>query len=87
MLAGPLANIIIGAAGGAVIGSLTELGIETKFVMDVVKSLQPGSSALFVIVRDADTRIILAALKPYEGELFQTTLSSEAQERMRSSCN
>ncbi len=79
----PLAGIVVGAAGGALVGRMADLGIDRQFVQDVSASLQPNSSALFVIVRDADPTIAIAALEPYQGTLYHTTLDPTVEEELR----
>ncbi len=79
----PLAGIVIGAAGGALVGRMVDLGIDKQFVQDVSESLQPNSSALFVIVRDADPSIVTAALEPYEGTLHHTSFDPSVEAELR----
>ncbi len=49
------------------------------------ESLKPNTSALFIIVRDADPTAALALLRNYNGTVLQTTLDSEAEENLRRS--
>ena len=79
----PLAGIVVGAAGGALAGRMADLGIDQRFVQDVSASLKPNSSALFVIVRDADPTIVIAALEPYQGTLYHTTLDPAVEAELR----
>lgn len=79
----PFAGLLIGAGGGAIIGRFLDLGVDGKFVKDVSDSLQPGTSALFVLVRDADPAVVRAALEGHHGTIIQTTLSDEAEENLK----
>jgi uncharacterized membrane protein len=73
----PLAGMAIGAIGGALVGKSLNLGVDKKFVQDVTESLKPGSSALFVI-GSGNPEVIMAALRPFQGTIYQTTLPTEA---------
>ena len=79
----PIAGIVIGAVAGGLIGASADLGIEKKFIKQVRDGLQPGSSALFFIVREADPTAALAALKPYKGEVYHSSLPPDADEHLR----
>jgi len=81
----PVGGLIIGAIAGGLIGASTDSGISHKFVNEVKEELQPNSSALFVIVRDADPAIALSALRQHKGtgKLYQTTVTGEEEEQLR----
>ena len=79
----PLAGILIGAGGGALIGRMMNLGVDGKFVKEVADSLQPGTSALFVLVHDANPAVVRAVLEEHHGTVLQTTLSPEAEEALK----
>jgi len=79
----PVAGLALGAAGGALVGRMADLGIDKGFVDDVTNALRPGTSALFLIVRDGNADAIVAALEPFEGTLVQTTFDSTVEESLR----
>jgi uncharacterized membrane protein len=79
----PFAGIIGGAIVGAVVGKMADLGVDQKFVHEVGAALKPDSSAIFVIARESNHAAVVGALKPYKGEVYQTTLPSEAEEELR----
>jgi uncharacterized membrane protein len=79
----PLAGIAIGAGAGALIGKVFDTGVDQKFVKDVQAALEPNHSALFVVGDAGDRNAVLAALRPYKGEVYQTTLSTELEEQLR----
>lgn len=79
----PLGAIILGAAAGGLIGSTFDLGISKKFIKDVEASMEPGSSAIFVVIRQGDPTMALAALKPYKGEVYHTSLDPDDEEHLR----
>jgi uncharacterized membrane protein len=79
----PPAGAAIGAAAGAGVGALMDQGVDGGFVREVQASLQPGTSALFVLAREGNPDAAIAALEPFKGKLLQTTLDSEAEESLR----
>lgn len=83
----PVAGLLIGAGGGAIIARFMDLGVDGKFVKEVSESLQPGTSALFVLVRAADPAVVRAVLEGHNGTVLQTTLSPEAEESLRKALN
>jgi uncharacterized membrane protein len=79
----PLAGATLGAAAGAALGRMFHSGVSGSFVDEVKATLQPGRSALFLVVRGADADAVRGALKPFSGEVIQSTLDSEAEEALR----
>ncbi len=79
----PLAGIALGAAAGAGIGSLADLGVQKKFVQEVSDALTPSTSAIFLIVRESNPAAARAALAPYKGEVYHTSLSEEDEATLR----
>ncbi len=79
----PFAGILMGVLGGMGVGALADLGIQKKFVKEVSDKLQPGTSAIFLIVRHANANAVVTALKPYKGEIYQSTLDTEDEETLR----
>jgi len=78
----PVAGIMIGAGLGALLGKSMHLGIDKKFIEEVSESLTPGKSALFVLVKGGDLNMAIAAFRPYEGKILQTTLPTEQVEAL-----
>jgi uncharacterized membrane protein len=79
----PVVGLAIGGAAGAAIGAMLDRGVSGKFVDDVKDTLQPGRSALFLVVKDAQADALIPALRDYEGDVIQTTLDEEAEEALR----
>ena len=79
----PVAGIAIGAAAGAGIGAMVGNSIDGKFVDDVKEELEPGKSALFLLVKGADRAAALAVLRNFHGDVIQTTLEEDAEESIR----
>ena len=79
----PLAGVLVGSATGAVAGALTDIGINDDFIKDIGSSLQPGTSALFVLVRNATPDKVLAELKDIDGKILQSSLSYDTEQKLR----
>jgi uncharacterized membrane protein len=79
----PLVGMAIGAAVGAMVGAALDRGVDSAFVDEVKNTLRPGRSALFLVVRQADADALLAALRDFEGDVIQTTLSTETEDALR----
>ena len=73
----------VGAATGALTGSLTDVGIDDAFINKVRDQVTPGTSALFLMTSDAVVDKVHAAMKGHEGELIFTNLSSEQEKALR----
>ncbi|NIV36589.1 MAG: DUF1269 domain-containing protein [Anaerolineae bacterium] len=79
----PIAGLVIGALAGGLVGKSVDLGVDQKFVKEVSEDMQPGTSALFFIVRDAEPDVAVAALRPYKGTVRHTSFPPEAEEELR----
>ena len=79
----PIGGLIIGAWGGALVGKAFGTGVDKKFVEDVEEHMQPGTSAIFFLIREGNADVAAAALRPYKGKVLQTTLPSEDEAALR----
>lgn len=79
----PIAGIALGAAGGAVVGKTLGNGVDKQFIKDVTESLTPGSSAILFLVSHENTGMLIQALEPYSGKLYQTSFDSEIEAEIR----
>src|SRR6478735_2410362 len=59
----PIAGMAIGAASGALAGKLSDVGIDDKFAKAMATKVGPGEVALVLLVREATTDRVIAALK------------------------
>ena len=79
----PIGGLVMGLAGGALVGRMMNLGVDGKFVKQVEEEIQPGTSAIFVLIGNADPTAELAILRQFKGKVLQTNLSTEAEESLR----
>jgi uncharacterized membrane protein len=79
----PLFGVAIGAAAGALGGALTDVGIDDKLIKGLGNQMTPGSSALFVYVIEATGDKVAERLRRFAPEVLRTSLSTDAEERLR----
>jgi uncharacterized membrane protein len=75
----PLLGAAIGAASGAAAGSLTDAGIDDKFMKELGDKLPQGGAAVFVLVRQATADKVVPEVAKFGGEVLQTSLSNEQE--------
>lgn len=80
---GPIGSMLVGIFGGALMGSLAQMGVDKGFMKDVEEAMPPESSALFFILRDEEPDAAIAALEPYQGTVYHTSLALEDEEALR----
>ena len=79
----PIFGAAIGAASGALGGALTDFGINDDFMKDLATSLQPGSAALFVLVRKMTDDKVLDAVRGTGGVVLKTSLDHTKEQALR----
>ena len=79
----PLFGMAIGAASGAVAGKLTDTGVNDDFMKQLGAKLQPGTAALIALGSTDARDKLIERVKPYGGEIIQTSLSEEDEAQLR----
>lgn len=87
LLGGP-AGMVVGAAAGAATGGLlaakTDLGFEDAFLNDLKSAIQPGSSALLLLVEERWSDRVARLLEDSDARLFRHAVRKEVVERLAS---
>ena len=83
LFGGPLFWGLFTALLGALMGKTTDLGIDNKFIKEVGNALEPGGSALFMLVIEATPDKVIPELEKFGGHVYQTSLSKEDEEKLR----
>ncbi len=83
LFAVPWMGLAIGAAAGAAIGGLADYGVDDKFIRKVGETIQPGHSALFLLVHRGDFVKWQDELTEFNPTILQTTLSEEDEANLR----
>lgn len=78
-------GLLAGAAMGALMGHFTDIGIDDKFIKEVGNTIQPGNSALFLLVKSATPDKVMEELQgKYKNvKVIKTSLSKEQEDKLR----
>ena len=79
----PFAGLALGAGMGAMFGHFGEKGIDKAFQQQVRDYLQPGTSALFMVIEQATPDKAIAALQQYGGTVIKTSLSEDDTKKLQ----
>ena len=79
----PLLGAAMGAGIGALTGSLSDAGIRDDFIRDCQKKVTEGTSALFLMTKDATVDKVIEAMKQHKFEIAWTNLSRDQEEALR----
>ena len=74
---------LVGAAAGALSGALSDIGIDDNFMRDLGSTIEPGTSAIFVLVRKSTPDRVLEDLSKFEGKVLRTSLSKEDEAKLQ----
>jgi uncharacterized membrane protein len=80
----PLFGMAIGAASGALAGKFTDAGVNDDFMKRLGTSIPEGGAALIVLGQSDAPDKVIERVAGYGGEVIQTSLSTEDEERLRS---
>src|SRR5215472_6411129 len=79
----PVFGLAIGAGLGAIMGKVAKSGIDREFQDQVRGMLQPGTSALFLMVEKVTPDKATEALSKYGGTVLKTSLSKEGERELQ----
>lgn len=79
----PVIGMAVGAGLGALMGKLEKSGIDKEFQRQVREMLQPGTSALFLVVEKVTPDKAVAALSKYGGTVLKSSLSRETENELQ----
>jgi uncharacterized membrane protein len=79
----PFLGMAVGAAAGGTAGALTDGAVDDAFIKHLGEDLQPGSAAVIVLIRESTPDKVLPRISPYGGRVIRSSLSAEAEARLR----
>ena len=75
----PVFGMALGAGLGALMGKIEKSGIDDEFQDQVRGMLQPGTSALFLVVEKVTPDKAIAAMSKFGGTVLKTSLSQDTE--------
>jgi len=79
----PFFGMAVGAGLGALMGKVEKAGIDKQFQDQVREMIQPGTSALFLIVEKVTPDKAVAALSRFGGTVLKSSLSEQAEAELQ----
>lgn len=79
----PLLGAAVGAASGALAGAFTDIGVDDNFIRELGETLQPKSSALFVLVRKVTPDKVLEEVGKFGGKVLRTSLTKDEESQLQ----
>lgn len=79
----PWLGLAIGAISGAIAGRFSDIGIDDKFIKEVGTTVEPGHSALFLLVERMTEDRVLPELQKFHPTVVRTNLSAEDEEKLK----
>src|SRR3954463_7978933 len=79
----PVLGMAVGAGMGALFGKVEKSGINEEFRAQVKDLLQPGTSALFMVLEKATPDKAIDALSPFGGTVLKSSLSKETEAELQ----
>jgi uncharacterized membrane protein len=79
----PVFGMAVGAGLGALLGKLEKSGIDKQFQQQVRDMLQPGTSALFLVLEKATPDKATEAMSKFGGTVLKSSLSREAEQALQ----
>jgi uncharacterized membrane protein len=77
----------LGVVTGVVAASLSDTGIDDRFVEDLSKDFKPGCSALFTLVGKVDPDRVEEAFLGFGGKILVSSLSAESEAAIQAFLN
>jgi uncharacterized membrane protein len=79
----PVFGMALGAGMGALMGKVTKSGIDKQFEEQVRELVQPGTSALFLIVEQVTPDKAVEAMSRFGGTVLKTSMSKEKEAELQ----
>ncbi|MDJ0717288.1 MAG: DUF1269 domain-containing protein [Prochloraceae cyanobacterium] len=79
----PILGAAVGATTGAMAAARKDVGIDDDFIRELGESLQPGTSALFILVRKVTPDKVLDEVSKYGGKILRTSIAKDREAELQ----
>ncbi len=79
----PWLGMALGGIAGALAGKFTDIGIDDNFIREVGEQIQPGHSALFLLIDNWESSKALRLLADFDATITRTTMPPDEEDRLR----
>jgi uncharacterized membrane protein len=83
VFAAPWLGLAVGAAVGALRDRFTDIGVDDNFIKEVGNTIEPGHSALFLLVVSSIDDMLVEDLKGTNAKILKTSLSQADEAKLR----
>lgn len=79
----PWMGLAIGSITGALAGKFSDVGIDDAFIKDVSDAVQPGQSAIFLLVENTVVDKVIPEIKDLNPRVIKSSLSTEQEAKLK----
>jgi uncharacterized membrane protein len=79
----PFLGMAVGAGLGALMGKVAKSGIDKEFQNQVRELVQPGTSALFLVLESVTPDKAVDALRRFGGTVLKSSLSKQSEQNLQ----
>lgn len=79
----PGIGAVAGAIAGSLSGAMADVGLNDKFMKDLLQEVGPGKSVLFLYVRDATVDKVVPEIGRHGGRILYTSLSVDQEKKLQ----
>jgi len=79
----PWMGMAVGAIAGGIGGKFADVGVDDDFIKEVGSTIEPGHSALFLLVIRATEDRVIPELREMGATVLRTSLSREDEDKLR----
>lgn len=83
LFAAPYVGAAVGATAGVMGGTLADIGVDDDFMESVGSEMNPGSSALFLLLHHITIDKAIPELAKHGGRILHTSLSRAQEDRVK----